>query len=390
MSKATTKTTETVVPVEADPVTIKLEAFGATPEVIEAIKALGVETEADLVTLTETDFTTAGLKLVQARKLVTSMQPQSPTTSENAPTIISFNGILPSIPNYESLLEALKGGAILQVDRSTVVAAGLVKLADNSGLFDVPKLLSTEMEKFAVDSGVPVTGTFYEVQAILTANTYGDLFNSIPGFSRTFVNASRKKEFLQRVEDYLWPALIHLNDRLKAWYDAWMKDVANPAFLMTALMNGSRQGMPSGMMQPPDTAQIRAEIEALDATLNRVFAGTGAQVAAALMHDASEIKKTLQNQKLPALLGVANREQMLQKLGIGVGLAQQQLEANLTQFIAGALGIKDLSGGDEEARYLNALTSLGSQISWERLKESFKEYPQQGSSVNVRGRTPQL
>ena len=120
-------------------------------------------------------------------------------------------------------------------------------------------------------------------------------------------------------------------------------------------------------MQAPDTASLRDAADAVKDAINKAFAGTGVQISAALAYEAQEIKKSLEDPRLPALVGVANREQLLKKLGVAVPATYPRLETNVTKYVLGVLGLEDQAAGNEELSYLGALFMLGSQIDWSQL-----------------------
>ncbi|MFV0485482.1 MAG: hypothetical protein ACK5MU_04650 [Candidatus Saccharimonadales bacterium] len=125
--------------------------------------------------------------------------------------------------------------------------------------------------------------------------------------------------------------------------------------------------MPPGMMAPPDTGALRDSGDDINNAINRVFAGTGVQIAAALAYEAGEIRKTIENPRLPGMIGVANRDQMLKKLRVGVSSNYARLETNLVKYVLSFMNIDSISAGDEEVRYFSALWTLGNQIDWNQL-----------------------
>ena len=86
-------------------------------------------------------------------------------------------------------------------------------------------------------------------------------------------------------------------------------------------------------------------------------------MASAMAYDAMEISKTLENGELPAMLGVANREQMLKKLGVNITPTYARLEQNLVRFVLSYIKYSD-DGTDNDVAYLTALWTLGNQINW--------------------------
>ncbi len=352
--------------VTADPATDlvadKLHEFGATDEVVAKVRDFGVEHIDDLSSLTEADLLTAGMSVVKARKLLASIKPAASAVDTTVMSSAAFDGLLPSVQDDESWLKALKTGGVLKVDQSTVVAAVRAALAKRVGLYDVPAKLVDAMERFADESEEQVDATFYALRKQMTRRSYADIFAAIDGLDGSFVTDGRKKELLTRLDRHLWPALAGFNAQLKGWQESWMQGAANPAMMMMALMGGGAGAMPPGVMQAPDTAGLRDAADAVKDAINRVFAGTGVQIAAALAYEATEVKKSLEDPRLPALIGVANREQMLKKLGVAVPATYPRLETNLTRYVLAVMNLEDQAAGQEELSYLGALFMLGNQI----------------------------
>ena len=101
-------------------------------------------------------------------------------------------------------------------------------------------------------------------------------------------------------------------------------------------------------------------------SINRVFRGTGVQVAAAMAYDASIIRNVLEDSRLPSLVGVKNREMMLKKIGANVSSNYIRLEQNLVKFVL-AFVKHDTVTSDVEVNYFVALWQLGVQINWAEL-----------------------
>ena len=351
-----------------DDVTTKLTELGVDAEAINHIKNdLGVTSVDDLKVLTEADFVSAGLKVVQARKLVGAVAPTVPVAEATALGTAAFDAVLPTVASDESWLEALKTGGVLKVDQSTVTAAIRAALANKVGLFDIPAELSAAMEQFADANDEQVDASFYALRKQITRRSYADVFAAIDGLDGSFVTDSRKKQLFERVNEHLWPAIYDFHSQLQNWQEAWMQGVANPAMFMAALMPGNIGGMPPGMLAPPETAVLRDSADAVADAINRVFAGTGVQIAAALAYDAAQIKKTMEDPRLPSMIGAANRDQMLKQLGVAVSATYPRLETNLTRFVLSTLQAKDQPAGNEEYQYFGSLYLLGQQIPWDQL-----------------------
>ncbi len=285
---------------------------------------------------------------------------------------MGFGGadILPEVPNDESWLRALRAGGELKVDQPTVISAARASLAYRVGLYDVPKLLVGKMEQFADQNSEPVGAEYYKLRKSITQQTYGEIFEAIPGLDGNFVTDKRKNELFNRIDVLLWPALVAFHNQLKGWSEAWQQGAANPAMMLNAiatLAGGGGAAMPPGMMAPPDTGAVRDQADSFNDELNKVFSGTMVPVARALAYDANRIKETLDNSSLPSLIGAGNREQMLRTLGIEVSATYPRMETNLTKYMLSVLSIKDLPAGNEELQFFSALFMLGSQIPWDQL-----------------------
>lgn len=348
----------------------KLKEFGATDEIVVKVLNLGVESIADLATLTETDLVGAGLPVVKARKLLNNIAP-APAAAASADPSAVFASILPQVPDYANLLDMLRTGGVLKVDRSTVTGVVQAWVANRAGLFDITQKFADEMLAFAKRNDEPVDpNVYYKLKNQLTRTRYGDLFAAIEGFDGRSVTAANKKDLLASVERTLWPAVREFHDKLAGWHDSWFASANNPlAFqnALTAALAGGRSGVMPSMSQAPDTGGLHDEAEKVNDSANRVFAGEGVQVAAAVAYEASKIRETLMDPSLPARIGAANHEQMLKQLGVSVSAADPRFERDLVQYILSILQVKNLGSGQDELLYFDALWQLGNQIPWEQL-----------------------
>lgn len=362
----------------SDPVSDKLRGLGVSDDVIEKIKSeLGAQTIEDLGGLTEDDLVGCGMKKLPARNLLKSLVSTGTHSVEtaNQPTAgavsaVSFDAVLPPVPSDASWLEALRTGGVLKIDQSTVISAIRAALAHRAGLFTIPNGLVTKMEAFADENEEQVNPEYFKLRRQMTRRNYAEIFEAIDGLDGSYVTETRKKQLFQRIDQNLWPAIVGFYDQLKSWQEAWMQGAANPAMMMNAILLASGGGtgvLPPGMMQPPDTGVLRDHADAVADAINKVFAGTGVQIAAALAYDAAKIKETLSDPHLPALIGAANRDQMLRQLGVAVSATYPRLETNLTRFVLSIIQVKDQPAGNEELQYFGMLFMLGSQIPWDQL-----------------------
>ncbi|MBQ3352048.1 hypothetical protein IJG91_00040 [Candidatus Saccharibacteria bacterium] len=371
---ATAETEAAKAPVVANDVRTKLAEYGADEATIDkVVSELGVEELDDLASLEVADLTGAGMKLAKARKLVAELKntskPAAPAVAAAETRAIQsqFEALLPSIPTDESWLNALKTGGILKVDESSYIAAIRAALADRAGLYNVPDALSKAMEKYADETEEQVDPTFYALRKSLTRRAYGDIFAAIDGLDGTFITDARRKEFLSRIRDTLWPAIAESYRTLDGWYQTWRASFSDPSMLIAAIgggFSGGAAGM--SMITPPDTAQLHDAGDTLVDSINRVFRGTGVQVAAAMAYDANTIRNTLEDPRLPSMVGVKNREMMLKKIGASVSSNYIRLEQNLVKYVL-AFAKHDTVTSDVEVNYFVALWQLGTQINWAEL-----------------------
>ncbi len=360
-----------------DPVIDRLHELKVDPSVAAKIVSdLGVTTIADLATLTEDDLISVGMKKVPARNFLTAVKAAAPAPA-HVPAAgsfgtMSFDDVLPVVPSDASWLEALKVGGVLKVDQSTVISAVRAALAHRAGLFNILDKVVDLMERFADENEEQLDTDFFRLRKQMTRRSYAEIFEAIDGLDGSYVTEKRKTQLLQKIDRVLWPAIIDFYGQLRAWQEAWLQGAANPMVMLGMFMSGSGGGsgmMPPGMMQPPDTGVLRDHADAVANAVNKVFAGTGVQIAAALAYDASRIKETLANPRLPALIGAANRDQMLRQLGAAVPATYPRLETNLTKFVLSIMQAKDQAAGQEELKFFGALCMLGAQIQWDQLGE---------------------
>lgn len=360
----------------ADAITARLAELGITDaDTVGKIKGLGAETVEDLNGLQESDLVGVGVPILKARKVVAGLKPAPPPTAPATNgafgAVASFDSILPSCPDDASWLNSLRSGGVLKLGQDTVISAIRAALADRFGLYSIAKRLLEEMEAYIDVTEEQVTEEFWAIRDQLTKKSYGDLFAAIKGLNASYVTDGRKKELLKRIDEAMWPAVIGFNDSLVAWQEAWMQGGMNPALMMGAiasLAGGGGGVMPPGMMQPPDCGVLRDAAETVNDAINKTFRGTGVQITAALAYEANEIKKMLENPRLPMLCGMPSRDLLLKKLKVDVPPTYPRMEQNLTRFVLGILQVDRVAAGNEELQYFGSLFMLGSQIPWNDLE----------------------
>ena len=367
------ESTETVV---ADPVSARLAELGVSDKnIVDKIKALGAENVDDLSALKEADLVDAGVPVLKARKVLSGLSSATvnKVIAENTVTATAnFDAILPSVPDDGSWLNALRTGGVLKIEQSTVISAIRAALADRFGLYNISKKLHDAIEEYVDITEEQVGEEFWSIRKQLTRVSYGDLFSAIPGMDGSYVTAARKSQLLGRINENVWPSIVMFNQQLISWQEAWMQGGMNPGMMMAALASfggGGGTMMPPGMMQPPDCGVLRDAAATVNDSLNKTFRGTGVQIAAALAYEANQVKKIIENPRIPILCGVPSRDLLLKKLGVAVPATYPRMEQNLTRFVLGIMQVDRVAGGNEELQYFGSLYMLGSQIPWADLNE---------------------
>ena len=365
--------TETSAIADEDSVLTRLAELGVDSEIAgKIVSELGATTVDDLSHLTVEDVVGLGMKKLPARNLVDELKPSVDFGSSDLGSVAMTNlNILPQVPGDGPWLEALKTGGVLKFSTETVTGTVSAALADKVGLYDLPELISTAMERHAESLDEPVGADFYEMQKALIEKNYSEVFSALPsGSGRRYATESRKSQLLSRINSGLWPALVGFQEQLGGWIDTWQTGMANPAALMTAVASIAAGGgaMPPGMMAPPQTDVLRDAAESVVASINGIFAGTGIPTAMALASDAQRIRRILESSSLPAQLGAANRDQMLKMLNVAVTSDYPRLEQNLKQYTLGIIDLPNVTAGQTELQYITALFQLGAAIPWSKIE----------------------
>lgn len=173
--------------------------------------------------------------------------------------------------------------------------------------------------------------------------------------------------------------------------ETWNQTAGNPAMAaatIASMVRGIHSVMPVGMMQPPDTAVLRDEAEAVINRINKVFAGTGIPVSRALAYDAMRIREVFEDPSLPSTVGAATRDQMLKMLGADVGADYVRLEQNVTRFALAIMELSKVNPGDEELLYFSAMFSLGTTIPWDKLTAGPSASPAGAQELRISPRRP--
>lgn len=292
-----------------------------------------------------------------------------------ADPMITGSSLLPSIPDDSSFLEALKIGGELKVGTTEIISAIKATLAKKVGLFEIPSELAQRMESFAETCEEPVGKEFFEVRNMVIERSYAEVM-SVLGIKGSFVTESRKNTFLKKLESSLWVEVKSFYDLLSNWNRTWGETTNNPTILahQIALIvgGGSAGGVAPAMMQPPDTSVLKDAAEALIGVMNKIFSGFGIPIARALAYEAQKIKTILENDRLPSMIGAANREMMLRMLKTDVASDYVRLERNLVQFIVAVMEYPKITP-NTEILYLSEMLKLGSAIDFNKLNRDQAE-----------------
>lgn len=346
----------------------KLLELGLTEDQIQKLETEGVKEDQDMSSLSSSEIKTITESgLVTCKKVAEYFTPKV-----EAVPITNFTGtelsFLPTVPTDESWLELLKVGGLLKVNQNSVISAIKAALASKVGLFSLTDKIVKKMESFADENSEPVAAEFFALRKELTRKSYAEIFAAIDGLDGSFVTEGRKKDFFNKIEKNFWPELSSFYSSLKGWIEAWQQGANNPALLMQTMMSISSGVKAPAMMlsTQPDGGIIRDGAEALNDSINKVFAGVGVQIAAALAYEANQVKNILEKGDLPAMVGATNKDQMLKMLGVNVPATYPRLEMSLTRFVLGVLNIKNVTA-EEELQYFSQLYMLGSSITWDKL-----------------------
>lgn len=360
-------------------------AIGRTPEeVTVALRPLVGDPGDEAIELLRSDADTPfdsireclqGVATAKLRRAITThLRAPTPAAAPAAqPTVLAtaFN-VLPEVPNDDSWLKMLQTGGVLKVGKQTVIAAVRAGLGSRTNLFNLPDTLVRLMESTAESLDEPVSEEFFNLRKLLTRRRYSDIFQALEGEAGVdgrFITQNRKDKFVDRLDTELWPSLLEFQSQVKGWVEGWQTQMANPAMMMTAIASavGGGGGLPPGMMAPPPTDGLRDGASGVIDRINRVFAGVGAPIAAAMAYEAMKIREVLENPALPVLVGAQNREQMLKKCGAAVTADYVRLERGLTQYVLAVMDLPEVQASQELA-YISALYQLGVQIPWSNLQ----------------------
>lgn len=285
--------------------------------------------------------------------------------------ITGATSVLPVVPDDDSFLEILKTSGVQKPEDVTVMSGLKAFLASQAGLFELPKKLLNLIEKTSDSLQEPIDGAkFAELTVLVTQRNYAEILDVVNcrGAGK-FINETRRRQLLERVQNVLFPALGAFHNTLLAFRDNLRASVSGD--LAFSLLLGGGQMIPDelrGMaMTLPSVDPLKSAAEAVVVRVNQTFAGWGQATARVLASDALNIKKALEHPDLPKFAGFLNKEQMLIGLGINVTADDVQRERNLAQYTLAVLALNRGLDTATELRLLSALSAIDSNIGWGRV-----------------------
>lgn len=266
---------------------------------------------------------------------------------------------LPTVPDEESFINALKTGGELKVGTNDIIGATKACIASRAGLYGVPEKVLKKMHEWAVKNSEPYGEKYFEIQNMISEKNYAEVL-SIIKVKSTFVTETKRKEFLLNIETILWPELKSFHSQLKEWVTLYNQVASTPAAIASAITGKG------STIQHVDTGNLRAASEEVINRINKVFAGPGIPVARALVQDAVRIKKVLNDEAVLVATGAGTKDQLLRDLGIVVGADIVRAEQSIVRYVVSIMNLKFVTAEDE-VEYLLGLNTLGSSIPWDKL-----------------------
>ncbi len=363
-----------------DKLTTLLAQYGVgdTALAVTKLDELGVECVADLAALSAEELVGVGLKLVKARKLLEALNSKAATAGGTSAARVSSvtttsraeqinTVVLPEPPNEESWLSSLRSGGVLKVGESTYLSAARAIIAAKLNVKDLIKRLCEEIEQTAVAQDEVVPQLYFDLRNRNLRRKYSEVFAVVGGASA--ITEAQRASTMRRIQERMVPALYRCHMAADAWLRTW---IASTGPMMGAFAVGQQIGAPIGMSIPPafnsmpDVAPIRDACDELRDAVNASLSGVGPAAVTAIACEYRDLQEILNNDSLPAYLGVATREQMLKKLDIGVGASLIRMERDLVRLLL-AYASSDSQSPDQESSYYYACHMVGAQIPWNHL-----------------------
>jgi len=335
-------------------------------EVADKAAADGFTDTAGCASVTEDEWVGYGMKKGAARKLVKELAAAVAPAPAPAPTAANLAAsLLPQVPTDESFLTNLVSGGVLKPSENDVLAAIRALNANRYGIFDIDDKILEAIANRAEEMEEPWPDLYYEVQKKLAVKAHAEVLRAL-GVSSKIVSQAEVKKFLARMSE-IWSQLAGFYEVVDGYVQNWQTQMGPQAMLAMASALAGGAGGPSPFAnEAPDPTPLVDQARGIIDRVNKMFAGPGIPVARALAADAQQLSEILKKPELINAVGAANRDEMLKKLGIGVGADAGRSEASVLQF---ALCVLKLSAVETSQlpRYVLAMRQVGSTIPWSTL-----------------------
>lgn len=346
-----------------------LSPLGLSQQTMEILVAQRLTTLSAFEGITKADLTGQGVKLGDANLIANAIAaanaPVTPATPVAPTTAAPITAIFPAVPVGDDWLKALKTSGELKKATTTDVIAGIrLSIAQRVGLYELPARLVALMDRFMKEQDEPAGAEYVKLRRELLRKRYADVLQALD-YPSDMVTEAEKRELLERIDTYLWPALRSFSTLLGQWMDEWQKTMPN--MLLSNMLMSQGAGLPSAMIQPPDTSALHDSVEALNNQLNKVFAHLGIYTARAMAAEAHRTLELLDTPGLMTAVGVTTKDMLLKAAGLDVQADLVRMENSVVKFAVGVLSLRDVASGQAEWQYLMALFSLASQIPWDRV-----------------------
>ncbi|MFC1656528.1 hypothetical protein ACFL14_00990 [Patescibacteria group bacterium] len=274
---------------------------------------------------------------------------------------------LPEVPDEEDFITILKTGGELNFEETDVMAAVKAAIASRFCLFSVPDKLARMMEDYARGMKEPCGPKFYDLMRMITSREHAAIM-AAAGVKGSFASQRRRKELREKIDQNLWRDAYRFYQALERWQSQWTSGLANPTAAISAMvLHEKGAALPPGVFDAPPVDSIYDEAESVIGSINNIFSGTGIPVGRALAAEAMQINEILEDEDLPALIGVTSREQMLDHLGVSVKANDVRLARSVSRFILSIMNLPKVPIDQAAKNYLPAMIYLGNTIPWREL-----------------------
>ncbi|MEK7545861.1 MAG: hypothetical protein AAB554_02170 [Patescibacteria group bacterium] len=334
-------------------------------EIADKAAADGFTDIASCATVKEDEWVGYGMKKGAARKLLHELAAAvTPTASSAAVTMAA--SLLPQVPTDESFLSNLVSGGVLKPSENDVLAAIRALNADRYGIFDIDDKILEAIATRAEEMEEPWPDLYYDVQKKLAVKAHAEVLRAL-GVSSKVVSQAEVKKFLGRTNE-IWSQLAGFYETVDGYVTNWQTQMGPQAMMamMGALAGGGAVGPSPFAVEAPDPTPLVDQARGIIDRVNKMFAGPGIPVARALAADAQQLSDVLKKPELINAIGAANRDEMLKKLGIGVGADASRTETSVLQFALCVLKLSTIETS-QLPRFVLAMRQVGSTIPWSTL-----------------------